>query len=78
MNPGWINTREVDISARPDYGNTPVGRVGEPGEIGEVVAFLASERARFITGQEIIVDGGAAVQDSDAEERYRTDPTDGS
>ena len=75
VNPGWINTREVDISARPDYGNTPVGRVGEPEEIGEVVAFLASERARFITGQEIIVDGGAAVQDSDAEEWYRTDPT---
>jgi len=75
VNPGWINTREVDVSARPDYGNTPVGRVGEPEEVGEVVAFLASERSRFITGQEIIVDGGAAVQDSDADVWYRTDPT---
>ena len=29
VNPGWINTREVDISARPDYGNTPIGRARE-------------------------------------------------
>jgi meso-butanediol dehydrogenase/(S,S)-butanediol dehydrogenase/diacetyl reductase len=35
-----------------------VGRAGEPSEIAEVVAFLASERASFITGQTIVADGG--------------------
>jgi NAD(P)-dependent dehydrogenase (short-subunit alcohol dehydrogenase family) len=37
---------------------TPLGRRGTPREIGEVVAFLASEQARFITGETIRVDGG--------------------
>lgn len=36
----------------------PLGRVGQPEEFGEVVAFLASERARYITGVSLPVDGG--------------------
>lgn len=36
----------------------PVGRVGEPSEVGELVAFLASDRARYITGATMTVDGG--------------------
>ncbi len=38
--------------------NTALGRVGNPPEIGAVVAFLASDRASYITGQTILVDGG--------------------
>lgn len=37
---------------------TPLGRLGEPGEIGDVVAFLASDLASYVSGAEIVVDGG--------------------
>ncbi|WP_449063883.1 SDR family NAD(P)-dependent oxidoreductase [Planomonospora algeriensis] len=36
----------------------PVGRLGRPEEVGDVVAFLASERASFMTGVSVLVDGG--------------------
>ncbi len=38
----------------------PLGRLGEPGEIGKVVAFLASDAASFINGTALFVDGGMA------------------
>lgn len=40
-------------------GQIPLGRVGDPREFGALVAFLASERASYITGTSIAVDGGA-------------------
>ncbi len=40
------------------YARTPLGRIGEPGEIATVAAFLASEDASYITGQTIYADGG--------------------
>jgi NAD(P)-dependent dehydrogenase (short-subunit alcohol dehydrogenase family) len=36
----------------------PAGRVGEPADIGDVVAFLSSDEARYITGSTIVADGG--------------------
>lgn len=41
-----------------DLADIPLGRWGEPRELGDVVCFLASDRARYVTGQTIAVDGG--------------------
>ncbi len=43
---------------------TPVGRVGQPEDIADVVVFLCSDLARFITGQNLVVDGGMTLHGS--------------
>ncbi len=43
---------------------TPVGRVGEPEDVADVVVFLCSHLARFVTGQNIVVDGGLTLHGS--------------
>jgi NAD(P)-dependent dehydrogenase (short-subunit alcohol dehydrogenase family) len=43
---------------------TPVGRIGEPEDIGDVVVFLCSDLARFVTGQNLVVDGGLTLHGS--------------
>ena len=62
IRPGWINTKEgkSKLDNPKDNGNTqhPVGRVGSPQDIGELVVFLASEKSGFITGQSFTCDGG--------------------
>ena len=40
--------------------NVPIGRVGEPEEAGDVIAFLASERASYLTGIAVNLDGGTS------------------
>ena len=61
--PGWIATSPPD-DGEIDHGlASPVGRSGTPGEIAEVVAFLASDRASYVTGQSIVVDGGNSIQE---------------
>jgi NAD(P)-dependent dehydrogenase (short-subunit alcohol dehydrogenase family) len=62
--PGWMVTR-MTISARsmPERHDAitpriPMGRWGEPEEIADVVGFLASRQARYVTGAMIPVDGG--------------------
>jgi len=42
--------------------NVPLGRWGEPEDIGKVVAFLATDDASFISGQTIVVDGGLTAR----------------
>jgi gluconate 5-dehydrogenase len=40
---------------------TPIGRVGEPGELKGVAVFLASDASNYVTGQVIVVDGGGTI-----------------
>jgi 3-oxoacyl-[acyl-carrier protein] reductase len=60
--PGWIPTeRTVDASEadRESYiAGVPMGRMGLAEEVGNVVAFLASDASSFVTGQKISVNGG--------------------
>ena len=51
----------------------PLGRMGTAEEIADVVAFLCSKKSSFITGQEIVVDGGVSLQSHEAMAR-RLDP----
>lgn len=70
--PGWINTalNEDYINAMPDpvaFRDSigaihPVGHTGEPEDVAALVAFLASDEARFITGQIMVIDGGRMTQ----------------
>jgi 3-oxoacyl-[acyl-carrier protein] reductase len=67
--PGYIRTAQA-LSEEHSLGPEgleqaaefiPLGRVGEPEDIADVILFLASEAARYITGQVIVVDGGLLV-----------------
>jgi 3-oxoacyl-[acyl-carrier protein] reductase len=62
--PGWIATGSQTPAEAEAGRYTPVGRSGTPDEIGEVVAFLASDRASYLTGQAIVVDGGNTIQEA--------------
>lgn len=66
--PGWIDT-ELNASyvdAHPDRDEVvrqlaqlhPVGHIGDPADVGDVVVWLASDESRFVTGQTITIDGG--------------------
>ncbi len=66
VSPGFTRTELTAASLTPDEqrtlaGQVPLGRFGEPCEIADVVLFLASNRNRYITGQNIIVDGGFTI-----------------
>ena len=57
VSPGWIDTDFINYEG-PDASQHPAGRVGDPMDIANAVLFLASEKAGFITGENICVDGG--------------------
>lgn len=61
ISPGWIDTAFTEYEG-PDAVQQPVGRVGNPLDIANLVLFLCSEKAGFITGENICVDGGMTRQ----------------
>jgi len=59
VSPGWIATKDYAGLRRKDHAQHPAGRVGRPGDIAEIVAFLLdAKRSGFITGANFVVDGG--------------------
>ena len=59
ISPGWIGVRRNEKLRRKDHLQHPAGRVGQPEDIAEIVAFLLDgERAGFVTGANFVVDGG--------------------
>ncbi|WP_274363622.1 SDR family NAD(P)-dependent oxidoreductase [Paenibacillus thermotolerans] len=67
---GWIETRDWQFSERAqqpvhserDRLQHPVGRVGTPDDISEACLYLVSDKAGFITGQRLVIDGGMTVK----------------
>ena len=57
ISPGWIDTEYTEYQG-PDASQQPAGRVGNPRDISSLVLFLSSEKASFIDGENIAVDGG--------------------
>lgn len=67
--PGVIDTAMVDrlLAEHPEMGagltaGTPMGRMGEPDEIGEAAVWLCSDKASFVTGHDMAIDGGFTAQ----------------
>ena len=57
ISPGWIDTAYT-VYEGPDAIQQPAGRVGNPLDIANMVLFLSSDKAGFITGENICIDGG--------------------
>ena len=61
ISPGWIDTA-YRVYEGPDATQQPAGRVGNPMDIAHMVLFLCSDKAGFITGENICIDGGMTRQ----------------
>ena len=61
ISPGWIDTEGTHYTG-PDAVQQPAGRVGTPRDIANMVLYLCSDKAGFITGENICIDGGMTRQ----------------
>jgi len=61
--PGWIATGSQLPEEAIGGENTPLRRSGTPDEVADLIAFLASDESRYITGQLIVIDGGNILQE---------------
>lgn len=61
VSPGWIDT-DFTVYEGPDAQQHPAGRVGNPLDIANMVLYLCSDKAGFITGENICIDGGMTRQ----------------
>lgn len=61
ISPGWIDT-DYTVYDGPDAVQQPAGRVGNPLDIANMVLYLCSDKAGFITGENICIDGGMTRQ----------------
>ena len=61
ISPGWIDT-DYTVYEGADADQQPAGRVGNPMDIANMVLFLCSDKAGFITGENICIDGGMTKQ----------------
>jgi NAD(P)-dependent dehydrogenase (short-subunit alcohol dehydrogenase family) len=63
--PGVVRTKLSERLWRDDEqtvaDSLPLARIGEPKDIGRAIAFLASDAAAWITGQTLVIDGGAIL-----------------
>lgn len=63
IHPGYIETPLIEhIDHQFLAKKHPVGRLGTPEEVAELVSFLLSDRAKFITGSQYVIDGGYSIQ----------------
>ncbi|HBC0167502.1 TPA: SDR family oxidoreductase, partial [Salmonella enterica subsp. indica] len=68
-NQAWFDSHpDARIAREKTIKKHPVGRIGRPEEVGELCLFLASDKAGFIAGTTILIDGGrsAIMQDEEA------------
>ena len=61
ISPGWIDT-DYTVYDGPDAAQQPAGRVGNPLDIANMVLYLCSDKAGFLTGENICIDGGMTRQ----------------
>lgn len=61
VSPGWIDNEGMDYKGA-DAEQQPVGRVGDPADIANMVLYLCSDMAGFITGENVCIDGGMTRQ----------------
>jgi NAD(P)-dependent dehydrogenase (short-subunit alcohol dehydrogenase family) len=58
ISPGWIETGDYALLSNEDHKQHPAGRVGKPEDIGKACFFLTAPGNDFITGANLVIDGG--------------------